>query len=160
MVGIQNIGINLLFGIGLSQFLSLDTFLHWVNNCPPKPTSLSSFPPRATSFYTSDRLSRLTTVSISSMTGAGTLGRFIGVRDNLHFTFICRWLCVFTRTETAVTKNLFIVIMSTTNATDLNEMTQCAGSPPLFNWFVELAAHICSCFSPIVPPRLSASLCG
>ena len=50
---------------------------------------------------------------------ARTLGRFIGVRDNFHFNFICRWPCVFTRSENAVTKILLNGIMSTTNATDL-----------------------------------------
>ena len=33
-----------------------------------------------------------------------TLGRFICVRDNFHLNFICRWLCPFTRSETAVTQ--------------------------------------------------------
>ena len=40
-----------------------------------------------------------------------TLGRFIGVRDHFHLNFICRWLCVFTRSETAVTKILLNCIM-------------------------------------------------
>ena len=36
-----------------------------------------------------------------------TLGRFIGVRDNFHLNFICRWLYVFTRIETAGTKIMY-----------------------------------------------------
>ena len=51
--------------------------------------------------------------------GMSTLGRFIGVRHNFHLNFICRWPCVFTRSENAVTKILLNGIMSTTNATDL-----------------------------------------
>ena len=53
---------------------------------------------------------------------SGTLGRFIGVRDHFHENFICRWLCVFTRPETAVTNILFNGIMSISNATDLESL--------------------------------------
>ena len=48
-----------------------------------------------------------------------TLGRIIGMRDNFHLNFFCKWLCVLTRSETAVTKILFDGFMFTTNATDL-----------------------------------------
>ena len=44
-----------------------------------------------------------------------TLGRSIGVRDNFHLNSVCRWPCVFTRPETAVTNG----IMSTTNAANV-----------------------------------------
>ena len=50
---------------------------------------------------------------------AFTLSQNIYMRDNFHLNFICRWLCVFTRSETALTRNLFNGIMPTTNATDL-----------------------------------------
>ena len=48
-----------------------------------------------------------------------TLGRFLGVRDNFHLNFVCGWLCMLTSSETARTKNVFNVIMSTSNATTL-----------------------------------------
>ena len=47
-----------------------------------------------------------------------TLGQFIGVRDDFHLNVICRWLCVFTGSETTVTNILFNGIMSTSHATD------------------------------------------
>ena len=49
----------------------------------------------------------------------GTLRQFTGVRDNFHLNFFCRWLCVFTRSESVVTKMLLNAIMSPTNAADL-----------------------------------------
>ena len=49
----------------------------------------------------------------------GTQGRFIGVWDNFHLNFPCKWLCLFTRSETAVTKILFNGVMSATNATNI-----------------------------------------
>ena len=51
--------------------------------------------------------------------GANTLGRFIGVRDHFRLSFICRWLCEFTRSETAVTQISFYGIILTTNGTAL-----------------------------------------
>ena len=47
-----------------------------------------------------------------------TLGQRIYVWNTVHLIFICKWLCVFTRSETAVTRALFNGIMSTTNATN------------------------------------------
>ena len=35
---------------------------------------------------------------------AGTLGQFMGVRENFHLNFICRRLCVFARLEIALPK--------------------------------------------------------
>ena len=39
-------------------------------------------------------------------------------QNNFHIIFICQQLCVFTRSETAVSKMLFNGIISTANATD------------------------------------------
>ena len=51
--------------------------------------------------------------------GTFTLGQKMDVQDHFQLNFICRWPCVFTRSENAVTKMLFSGIMSTTKATNL-----------------------------------------
>ena len=48
-----------------------------------------------------------------------TLDRFIGVQGSFTLNFLCRLLCVFSRSETAVSNILFNGIVSPTNATDL-----------------------------------------
>ena len=55
---------------------------------------------------------------VSTLT-MGTLGRFMVVQDNFHFNFVCRWLFVYTRSKTAITKIILSDIMFSKNETDL-----------------------------------------
>ena len=62
----------------------------------------------------------------------------MGVRDNFYLNFVCGWLCVVTRSETAVAKIAFIGIMSSSNATDLAKECLCLEGATFFEFHFEL----------------------
>ena len=86
---------------------------------PPPPRCALDREVKATGRWFHSATVRENHISPCWMSLAGTLGRSMDVQGNFHLDFICRWLYVFTRSETAGTKILFNCFMSTTNATDL-----------------------------------------
>ena len=75
------------------------------------------------------------------------MGQSIGVWGNFHLNLICRFLCVFTRSATAV-KSFFNGIMSTTRANVVLKM--------LREFFLRFQCHVLTqCVSPACPCALA-----
>ena len=90
-----------------------------VSVCPPQVPFLSLLALTTTTFLR--RFTNLLVRKRALPELTTTLGQFIGLRDNFYLHLFCRWLCVFTRSETALTTILVNGIMATTNATDIAE---------------------------------------